>query len=84
MNGPTRSVYETALQKKGLQPETVPLKHGAQGHWIGNKNAKNVVIYYHGMLYLLSFVPFYCNTTARLKCIALHDDTMLQRRNPDT
>ncbi|OOO11279.1 mannose-6-phosphate isomerase, class I [Aspergillus oryzae] len=48
MNGPTRSVYETALQKKGLQPETVPLKHGAQGHWIGNKNAKNVVIYYHG------------------------------------
>ncbi|PIG84305.1 alpha/beta hydrolase fold protein [Aspergillus arachidicola] len=48
MNGPTRSVYETFLQKKGLQPETVPLKHGAQGHWIGNKNAKNVVIYYHG------------------------------------
>ncbi|KAE8364314.1 Alpha/Beta hydrolase protein [Aspergillus caelatus] len=48
MNGPTRSVYETGLQKKGLQPETVPLNHGAQGHWIGNKNAKNVVIYYHG------------------------------------
>ncbi|KAE8380508.1 alpha/beta hydrolase fold protein [Aspergillus bertholletiae] len=48
MNGSTRSVYETALKKMGLQPETVPLKHDAQGHWIGSKNAKNVVIYYHG------------------------------------
>ncbi|KAB8237401.1 hypothetical protein ETB97_001384 [Aspergillus alliaceus] len=57
LSGPTNSIYETSLNKKGHQPETVPLKHGAQGHWIGNKNAKNVIIYYHGGGFALACAP---------------------------
>lgn len=48
MNNPTSDTYAAFMQQKGLQPETVTLKHGAQGHWLGNKDAKNVLIYYHG------------------------------------
>ncbi|PWY94806.1 alpha/beta hydrolase fold protein [Aspergillus sclerotioniger CBS 115572] len=36
------------MARQGLQPDTVPLHHGAKGHWIGNKGAKNVLVYYHG------------------------------------
>lgn len=35
-------------KRERLKPETVTLRHGASGHWVGNKDAKNVVIYYHG------------------------------------
>jgi hypothetical protein len=42
------------MTKKKLQAQTVLLKHGARGHWIGNPNAKKVVIYYHGQSLLLS------------------------------
>jgi hypothetical protein len=45
---PTSVVYETVMKKRGLEPETVALPHGAEGHWLGNKNAKNVIVYYHG------------------------------------
>lgn len=45
---PTSASYETAMKKRGLQPETVTLPHDTEGHWIGNKNAKNVIVYYHG------------------------------------
>ena len=37
------------MKKRGLQTETVALPHGAEGHGLGNKNAKNVIIYYHGV-----------------------------------
>jgi hypothetical protein len=36
------------MKKRGLQPESVTLPHNTEGHWIGNKNAKNVIVYYHG------------------------------------
>lgn len=36
------------MKGKSLQPDTVTLPHGAKGHWIGNKNAKKVIVYYHG------------------------------------
>ncbi|OJJ73584.1 hypothetical protein ASPBRDRAFT_122302 [Aspergillus brasiliensis CBS 101740] len=45
---PTDEVYRQFMAGRGLQPQTVPLNHGAKGHWIGNMNAKNVLIYYHG------------------------------------
>ncbi|KAK1146499.1 hypothetical protein N8T08_002928 [Aspergillus melleus] len=45
---PTKSVYERFMESRSLEPESVTLNHGATGHWIGNKNAKNVMIYYHG------------------------------------
>lgn len=50
VTAPTQTTYKNFVaQKKGTQTEnTVSLKSGATGHWIGNKNAKNVVVYYHG------------------------------------
>lgn len=50
VTAPTQTTYKNFVaQKKGIQTEnTVSLKSGATGHWIGNKNAKNVVVYYHG------------------------------------
>lgn len=33
---------------RGLEPDTVALPHQAQGHWVGNKNAKNVIVWFHG------------------------------------
>ncbi|KAF7597578.1 hypothetical protein BBP40_000056 [Aspergillus hancockii] len=60
LSGPTSYVYETTMTKLGLQPESVPLNHGAQGHWIGNKNAKQVLVYYHG------HITFYNNLITTL------------------
>jgi hypothetical protein len=45
------------MTKEGRQAQTVTLKHGGRGHWIGNPNAKNVVIYYHGQSPLLFVAP---------------------------
>lgn len=36
------------MKKKGLVPEQVSLPHDTEGYWIGNKTAKNVLVYYHG------------------------------------
>ncbi|KAF9252049.1 hypothetical protein DTO006G1_2796 [Penicillium roqueforti] len=44
----TPAAYEGVMKKHGLKPETVVLPHNTEGHWIGNKDAKNVIIYYHG------------------------------------
>ncbi|KAL4995093.1 Alpha/Beta hydrolase protein [Aspergillus recurvatus] len=48
-NATTVHGYETYMKQNHLTPETVTLNHGAQGLWVGNKNAKNVVVYYHGL-----------------------------------
>ena len=37
------------MTEKGLSAETVALPHGTVGHWFGKKDAKNVLVYYHGM-----------------------------------
>jgi alpha/beta hydrolase fold len=42
-------VYETFAKAKGFTPQTVTLNHGALGHWIGNKDAETILVYYHGM-----------------------------------
>ncbi|KAL4934124.1 putative 6-hexanolactone hydrolase [Aspergillus undulatus] len=47
-NVPTVQAYEAYAAQHGFTPEIVQLKHGAKGLWVGNKNAKNVVIHYHG------------------------------------
>ncbi|KAL4895879.1 alpha/beta hydrolase fold protein [Aspergillus ambiguus] len=44
----TDEAYEAFMKSKGVQPESVSLPHSAKGHWIGNKNAKKVMVYYHG------------------------------------
>lgn len=49
MNAPTSGIYEAFAKKQGFEAQTVQLEHGGLGHWIGNKDAKNVLVYYHGM-----------------------------------
>ncbi|KAK2801410.1 hypothetical protein FQN51_005304 [Onygenales sp. PD_10] len=44
----TDKTYEAFAKSKGFSPETIKLEHGGLGHWIGNKDAKNVLIYFHG------------------------------------
>ncbi|EFR00539.1 alpha/beta hydrolase fold protein [Nannizzia gypsea CBS 118893] len=44
----TAQNYERFSKRRRLKPETVQLEHGAQGHWLGKKDAKNVIVYYHG------------------------------------
>ncbi|KAJ5658579.1 uncharacterized protein N7484_002228 [Penicillium longicatenatum] len=44
----TPEAYESTMKERGLIPEQVPLPHDADGYWIGNKTAKNVLVYYHG------------------------------------
>ncbi|KAL4986387.1 Alpha/Beta hydrolase protein [Aspergillus falconensis] len=55
-NATTVHGYETYMKQKNLVPEIVTLNHGAQGLWVGNKNAKNVVVYYHGGGFVLPAV----------------------------
>lgn len=45
---PTNKMYLRYARSAHFKPESVPLGNGAQGHWIGDKNAKNVLIWYHG------------------------------------
>ncbi|KAJ5511842.1 Alpha/beta hydrolase fold-3 [Penicillium expansum] len=56
---PTSVTYEAAMKKHGLQPETVALPHNTEGYWIGNKNAKNVIVYYHGGGFAMPAIPAY-------------------------
>lgn len=44
----TDEVYEQYARTAGIKPQTVDLGNGAKGHWVGDKNAKNVLIWYHG------------------------------------
>lgn len=45
----TDKLYETYVRSQRVTPETVELGcHGARGHWLGNKDAKHVLIWYHG------------------------------------
>lgn len=56
VNAPTVDAYATIMKKHGLQPETVDLPHDTKGLWIGNKDAKKVVVYYHGSYSILTRV----------------------------
>ncbi|KAJ6180979.1 hypothetical protein N7519_011440 [Penicillium mononematosum] len=56
---PTSAAYESVMKKRGLQPETITLPHNTEGHWIGNKNAKNVIVYYHGGGFAMPAIPAY-------------------------
>ncbi|KAG8408096.1 hypothetical protein J3459_018194 [Metarhizium acridum] len=44
----TDQVYEQYARSARIKPQTVVLGHGAKGHRVGDKNAKNVLIWYHG------------------------------------
>ncbi|KAJ5135458.1 uncharacterized protein N7515_004736 [Penicillium bovifimosum] len=48
INSSTGETYAAVMKKRGLALEVVPLPHDTEGYWLGNKNAKNVIVYYHG------------------------------------
>ncbi|KAF7161996.1 hypothetical protein CNMCM5623_007367 [Aspergillus felis] len=62
----TSKAYEQSMTKQGLQAQTVTLKHGARGHWIGNRDAKNVVIYYHGGGFAVGSPPAHFDLCSRI------------------
>lgn len=50
---PSHKVYERHAKITGAFPESVDLGNGALGHWIGDRDADNVIVWYHGMAPLL-------------------------------
>ena len=52
LNPSTTATYEIFAKQKRFTPETVQLANEAEGSWIGNKDAKNVLVYFHGTLIL--------------------------------
>ncbi|KAJ5901934.1 hypothetical protein N7495_002462 [Penicillium taxi] len=53
----TQELYASCTKKRGLKPEVISLPHDAEGFWLGNKNAKKIVIYYHGGGFAMSAIP---------------------------
>ncbi|KAJ6089286.1 hypothetical protein N7467_004502 [Penicillium canescens] len=45
---PSHKIYEIYTKKTGALPQSVELGNGALGHWIGDRNADNVLVWYHG------------------------------------
>ena len=48
MNPLTTPTYIKWAESNGITPESLTLPSGTQAHWIGNKTAKNVILYFHG------------------------------------
>lgn len=44
----TTKVYEEYMKRTKQLPQSVDLGHGSHGHWVGDKDADNVLIWYHG------------------------------------
>ena len=49
MNGTSTPIYLKYAQDNGFAPESITLPGGTQAHWIGNKDAKKVILWFHGM-----------------------------------
>lgn len=55
---PTETVYLNFAKGKGFQPDTAVLpKSGGKVHWIGNKSADKVFLYFHGGGYVNAASP---------------------------
>jgi hypothetical protein len=46
---PSHKIYEIHAKKTGAPLQSVELGNGALGHWVGDRNADNVLVWYHGM-----------------------------------
>ncbi|KAE8141502.1 Alpha/Beta hydrolase protein [Aspergillus pseudotamarii] len=44
----TEKVYKQYMQSHGAVSQSIELEYDAKGHWIGDKHAQNVLIWYHG------------------------------------
>ncbi|KAG0152704.1 hypothetical protein PDIDSM_2509 [Penicillium digitatum] len=45
---PSQEIYEQHSKKNGRLPESVELGDGALGHWVGDRNADNIIVWFHG------------------------------------
>jgi hypothetical protein len=50
LNKSTTEVYLDFAKANNFAPVSVDLGNGAQGHWLGDKNAKVTLLYLHGRL----------------------------------
>ncbi|KAL4867834.1 hypothetical protein BDV12DRAFT_110957 [Aspergillus spectabilis] len=61
-------VYNRYIRSVRQKPLTVTLDHGAMGHWIGNPDAKNILVWYHGGGFALpaniGYFKFFANIIA--------------------
>ncbi|KAL2357321.1 Alpha/Beta hydrolase protein [Cryomyces antarcticus] len=57
MNPSTDENYLELAKNKGFQPDSVVLSDGSKGHWLGNKGAEKVIVYFHGGGYVLPASP---------------------------
>ncbi|KAB8079671.1 Alpha/Beta hydrolase protein [Aspergillus leporis] len=63
---PTNKIYDQYVRKAKKVADTVDLGHGALGHWVGDRNADNVLIWYHGGGFALPANLGYFHFFARL------------------
>ena len=48
MNPRTEATYLDFAKKQGFQPDTDVLASGLKLHWLGNKSADKIILYFHG------------------------------------
>ncbi|KAL1961041.1 hypothetical protein VTO42DRAFT_4929 [Malbranchea cinnamomea] len=62
----TNAVYRQFARKTKQPPQSVELGHGAAGHWVGDSNAENVLVWYHGGGFALPANPGYFDFFRRI------------------
>ena len=63
---PTDEVYLEVCKKKGIEPESLTLSNGRKAHWFGRKDAKTVLVYFHGNLpFRTTALPLVLQCSAR-------------------
>ncbi|KAA8644900.1 hypothetical protein EYZ11_007482 [Aspergillus tanneri] len=63
-------VYDRYVRHARLTPDTVKLDHGAMGHWMGDRKATNVLVWYHGGGFALPANEGYFKFYTRLRADA--------------
>ncbi|PNS20941.1 hypothetical protein CAC42_2872 [Sphaceloma murrayae] len=64
----TEKVYLDGAKRLGFQPDTLMVKEGLRAHWIGNKGADRVILYFHGGGYVLAAGPGHVNWLHQQTC----------------
>lgn len=57
MSPTTEATYLEFAKKEGFQPDTDVLESGMKVHWLGNKSADKVLVFFHGGGYGLPATP---------------------------
>ena len=74
LSPPTDTVYLNFARDKNFQPDTDVLPSGVKVHWVGNKSAEKVFLYFHGGGYVNAISP------AHLEWLWSFPQTCLNRR----